>query len=136
MSSSEQIKPTFKINVKSCLWFEGSQAHSSGMARDISAWAAETSSLLGSGPCLYPLRPLICCLLREGCHPPKNVSMGSRFWLGTASAARPCLPCQWGRGGGMPAPSFCSLPGGKHSRRLCVGREVFPTAIAVGDVYL
>lgn len=45
---SEQIKPTFKINVKSCLWFEGSQACSSGMARDILAWAAETSSLLGS----------------------------------------------------------------------------------------
>lgn len=40
----EQIKLTFKINVKSHPWYERRQACSSGMGRDILRWAVEESS--------------------------------------------------------------------------------------------
>lgn len=69
---SEQIKLTFKINVKSHPWYEGRQARSSGMGRDILRWAVEANSPLSFWPGIrvpfYLLSPRISSLLEDICY--------------------------------------------------------------------
>lgn len=69
---SEQIKLTFKINVKSHPWYERRQTCSSGRGREILKWDVQESSPPNFWPSVhvpfYLLSPIISLLLEDICY--------------------------------------------------------------------
>lgn len=103
----EQIKLTFKINVKSHPWYEGRQPCSSGKGRDILRWAVEANSPPSFWPSIcvpfYLLKSNNKLVIRGHLLPPDNtyseqeLSVGERPGIlaavGSSSFVECFTPC-------------------------------------------